>query len=365
MAFHVFVEGASDESPGALERLAQAIAEHYGLGASDLLARLRGGRFRVKGNTDRATAETYARDLQRLGARVTIDESAGPMATPPAGTPVVAKPQTTKPPPMSSGLAAAGTAANAPPSNPAQVASGLSAAYSGNVPAADLGALASDANISLSSLDGVDDNSGGVDTAGGAISASIGPAPEKPKPKGKAKAQDAAGSSEAPLDLFAPPEAQQSFSVDIADDDRHLISKPAAAERTSQPAIPVPTVVAAPASPPVTTVPSKLGPLADERVRLAAGVIAAVLIGFVPAHFIAKMKEDSSDRAIDQRVIVAQQAAETPEMYADLDRMRADQLSRKKDEHRNAALIGFAIWALCGGGIAYAWFRKVPWDSLS
>jgi len=113
----------------------------------------------------------------------------------------------------------------------------------------------------------------------------------------------------------------------------------------------------------VTSLPSKFGPLGDERVRFAAGVLLAVLLGFVPAHFIAKMKEESSNETVDRKVIAAQQAADTPEVYANLDRMRADQLGRKESEHRNAAMIGFAIWALAGGGIAFAWFKKIPWDA--
>jgi len=382
MAFHVFVEGATDETPGALERLAQAIARNYGLAATDLLPRLQNGRFRVKGNTDRATADTYARDLTRLGARVTIEESAGPMATPPAGTPVVAKPATTKPPPTSAlGAVGAGPSTTKPP----PMASGLAAAFSGEMPVADLGALSEDSIMSLASLDGVDDNTGAggsigppPSAGGGGLPASIGPAPDRPK--ADAKASPASSDQAKPLDLFAPPDADEAnLSVDLADEDRSFDRKrasvppspsdvsdapaPASTGRTSQPKRSGPAAIAAAA--PVTTVRSKLGPLADERARYAAGVLLAVLLGFVPAHFIAKMKEESSDEAIDRKVIVAQQAADTPETYANLDRMRTDQLARKESEHRNAALIGFAIWALVGGGIAYGWFRKIPWDDYS
>src|SRR4051794_4807473 len=73
--FHVFVDGATDGSSAGLQRLADAISAHYGIAAPDLLSRLSKGRFRVKGNIDRATAETYVRDLARLGARCTIEEA--------------------------------------------------------------------------------------------------------------------------------------------------------------------------------------------------------------------------------------------------------------------------------------------------
>src|SRR5690606_3553784 len=105
----------------------------------------------------------------------------------------------------------------------------------------------------------------------------------------------------------------------------------------------------------------KLGPLADTKVRFAAGVMLSVLLGFVPAHLVAGMREDSAYETIDRKVIAAQQAAETPELYAALDSMRADQRARKETEQRNAAIIGLAVWALVGAGIAFVWFRKIPW----
>jgi len=435
-AFHVFVEGPELETPGALKKLADAIAKHYGLGAADLLARLEKGRFRVKTNTDRETAETYARDLGRLGAVCTIEEATPANSqrttpipfpavrpdTPPAGNPVVkptlpppnrpqpgaatasVPPKPSTPPPIT-GLAAAGPRASTPPpmggagtpSSPPpmgnQVSSGLSAAFSGEMPAADLGALGAD-SFSLASLDGVDDNSGGGGSigpaTGGGIPASIGPAVEKPKPKTDKveKAAKGAKPKDEPLDMFAPPEMQgEEFKVDIAADEAEFSARkrastpppmetvsegaepaarassqkiPTPAQRKSQPSLQVPNQPVTMA----TSVPSKLGPLADERVRFAAGVVLAVLLGFVPAHFVAKMKEESADEKIDRKVIAAQQAVETPEMYANLERLRADQLDRKESEHRNAAIMGFAVWALIGGGIAFAWFKKVPWDSM-
>ena len=93
-------------------------------------------------------------------------------------------------------------------------------------------------------------------------------------------------------------------------------------------------------------------------------MLLAVVIGFLPAHVIASARESSAFKEIDNKVLVAQQHADTPDAYATLDRMRADQLARKESEQRNAAIIAFAIWALVGGGIAFAWFKKIPWDRL-
>src|SRR5580692_8796939 len=79
--FHVYVVGAEDRSNAGLAAVAEAIAEHYGLPADDLLGRLSRGRFRVKTGVDRATADQYQRDLDKLGARVSI-EPASPMDRP-------------------------------------------------------------------------------------------------------------------------------------------------------------------------------------------------------------------------------------------------------------------------------------------
>ncbi|MCW5806776.1 MAG: hypothetical protein KIT31_30735, partial [Deltaproteobacteria bacterium] len=75
--FHVFVDGPIDDSPEALRRLAEAMHQRYGLVTSDLLGRLAKGRFRVKGNIDEKTANVYARDLEAIGARVTVEPSDG------------------------------------------------------------------------------------------------------------------------------------------------------------------------------------------------------------------------------------------------------------------------------------------------
>ena len=44
--------------------------------------------------------------------------------------------------------------------------------------------------------------------------------------------------------------------------------------------------------------------------------------------------------------------------------LRADQLERKEAERRNAAIIAIVIWGAVASGIAFAWFRKIPWDSF-
>ena len=75
--YQVFVDGPRDRSPLAIDKLATAIGARYGLPPTELATRLARGRFKVKAGIDRATAEQYARDLERLGAACTIVDANG------------------------------------------------------------------------------------------------------------------------------------------------------------------------------------------------------------------------------------------------------------------------------------------------
>src|ERR1043165_1271623 len=335
-AFHVFVDGATDSSPGGIERLAEAIGKHYGLPGADFLARLQKGRFRVKTNTDRATADAYKRDLERLGARCTIEEAnadnsqrttpipfpAVRPATPPAGLPAVRPdtPPTGNPVTRPSGsiLPPQPRASTPPPVG--GVTSGLSAAFSSDAQAASLGALeGADIPLSLASVDGTSEDKSGPAEApafeppSAGLPASIGPAPEKKKaPEKKARPKDE------PLDLFAPPDEQgEQFKVDIADDEKEISARKRAstpppmetvpqsssqqlaraksepAARKSQPSLQVPNACATPAGGVSviggTAAPSKLGPLGNERVRHVAGLVLAIVLGFVRASCCAEL----------------------------------------------------------------------------
>jgi hypothetical protein len=369
--FHVFVEGATDGSPAGLQRLADAISAHYGIAAPDLMARLSKGRFRVKGNTDRATAESYVRDLTRLGARCTIEEAQPAQRLTPTPFPAMqpASPQRTSSPAIGGGQ---------------QYQSGLAAAFSGEQPVASLGALEGDnIALSLSSVDGADDRSApvGVGSFGpppdSGLSASIGP-PAKAKADAVAKQKP----KDEPLDMFAPPDAQEAaFSVDIADDEKELSARkrastppanvPVASEpepaqplsRASTPAMRRSAPSIQPANEPIARAPApKKSGLANPDHRFIAGVLLALGLGFVPAHLVGKMREESAYEAIDRKVIAAQQLAETPDQYALLDKMRADQLAKKYSEQRNAAIIAILVWAAVAGGVAFVWFKKIDWE---
>ncbi|MBZ0233407.1 MAG: hypothetical protein K8M05_13855, partial [Deltaproteobacteria bacterium] len=88
--FNVYIERAQSPAPDAAARLAQAIAAHYGIDATAIEQRLGVGRFRVKGNVDRATADSFAADLTRLGAIVKVERAEE--ATPPPPAPAAPAP---------------------------------------------------------------------------------------------------------------------------------------------------------------------------------------------------------------------------------------------------------------------------------
>ena len=254
--------------------------------------------------------------------------------------------------------------------------SGLSAAYSQEIPvAADLGSLGS---LSLASLDGDDDSSpapsGSFGPPSTGMPASIGPAPE-PAVKFTARSgtTPAAGTSvnpqsaqSAPLDMFAPPDAEEAEqNVELAADERPK-------KQTTAPAgAPTSPVLAAPTSPAMRRQAHSQGTVASgvsspemPRARVAAGVGLAIILGFIPAHLIASMREDKAFQKIDAQIVATQTAADTPEMYAALDSFREAQLARKESERRSIALTSMLIWGVVAAGLGYVWFRRIPWDRV-
>lgn len=100
------------------------------------------------------------------------------------------------------------------------------------------------------------------------------------------------------------------------------------------------------------------------RARVVAGVVLAILLGFVPAHIVASLREDEAYRPIDVRVIAAQAAVDSQASYDALEPFRADQLDAKRNARNTIALTAMLIWFGMGGTIAYLWFRRVPWARL-
>nr|MDQ3370449.1 hypothetical protein [Myxococcota bacterium] len=101
------------------------------------------------------------------------------------------------------------------------------------------------------------------------------------------------------------------------------------------------------------------------RGHFAAGVFLSVLLAFVPVHIIAGMREDAASAEIDGAVRAAHAQADSPERYEVLDQVRAQQLEAKRDKHRTIGITSMLLWAVLAAGIAYVWFRKIPWDRVS
>jgi hypothetical protein len=287
--FQVFVDGPVDRSPDGFERLARAMHRRYGLPVAGLVARLQQGRFRVKANIDRRTADAYARDLERIGARVLVEEVGAPRRSAPLP------------------------------------------ATSGELSTFDAG----DVDSSLLVL-ATDDGPGAPSPTAGS------PPPEA-----------------APLDLLEPPDAGAARTFDLAPDDLEHQARKRAAAPLPSPAVTSPPPLAAAA--PVGAAPSAPMP----RARFAAGVVLAVVLGFVPAHLVASARERSAFRQIDDHVAEVQARTDEPLDAAALDAFRAEQLARKQSQRRSIALASLAIWAVVGGGLAYVWFRRIPWDRLA
>ncbi len=265
-----------------------------------------------------------------------------------------ARPATSSLPPANAARPAASSLPAASTANPGYQ-SGLSAAYSQQVPVtSDLGALGADA-FSLSSLDGEDASGvdGAFDLAAPAMPASIGPAPEPASPVKFAVARAA---PPAPLDMFAPPDAEEAEQiVSLAPAEARPEPRPG-----QTPALGFTNTVRKPPVQGVTM--GGVAVAAMPRSRIIAGVVLAILIGFLPAHLIASMREAGAFKKIDDQIIATQSAADTPEMYATLDAFRTAQLDRKESERRSIALTSMLIWAIIAAGAGYVWFRRIPWD---
>ncbi len=367
------------------------------------------GRFRVKANVDLAVARRLVTELEGLGALCSVVDAAG-AATPtptPASAPSPAPAPAPAPAPKSapasglahagaapasksapaSGLAHAGAAA-APKSAPAPAAdrsgdqyqSGLAAAFGApSDSGADIGALAVDSgSFALATLDGDE----------GA-----------PAAQEKTDAPVAAGPMDD--DLFAPPEMSAEKELALAVDESALPRKtppPMAAqpdpdgappsmleqlaEMQQDTPPPMPAVAprsatasaAAPATAPAApteSLPVRARKLLGQKphLRLAAGLLLGILLGFVPAHLFASFRERSAYDAARADVrdatheyVSAITQEEVDRLGQNLEQVRRDAKSRMESTQSSIALMSLIIWAGCGLGVGFYWFRKIDWD---
>jgi hypothetical protein len=101
---------------------------------------------------------------------------------------------------------------------------------------------------------------------------------------------------------------------------------------------------------------ARIPQLASARVRLAAGVALAIVLGFIPANLVAGMRERSAFGAIDAKITAVQSTADTPDSYAALDAFRAEQLDAKYGARRSIAVTSLLVWAAIGAALGYGWF---------
>jgi hypothetical protein len=215
--------------------------------------------------------------------------------------------------------------------------------------------------------------------------------------------------ADAPLDLFAPPHTELDDAlVELAEDELEWTRKrmtappgtppdpglspspaPASAVQLAEAvggtsglatssllrsASPPPSSSISPVLPPTPHRAPQVAPrirlatqayvVRSPRARFAAGVLLAIVLGFVPAHIVASLREDQEYRLIDARVIATQTAVDSQASYDALDAFRTGQLGAKRGARNTIALTALLIWAATGSVIAYVWFRRVPWARL-
>ncbi|HEY0989688.1 MAG TPA: hypothetical protein VGD80_21620, partial [Kofleriaceae bacterium] len=113
-------------------------------------------------------------------------------------------------------------------------------------------------------------------------------------------------------------------------------------------------------APPRTRLATHAQLAASPRARFAVGVVLAIVLGFIPAHIVASMREDRAFRPIDAQVTAVQAAADTLASYNALDGLRAEQLDAKRSARNTIALTSMLMWAAASAAIGFVWFRRRP-----
>lgn len=356
--YNVFIEGAAEPSAEGIARAATAIGSHFGMPAEAIAQRMKQGRFRAKSNLELAAATKFAKQLGQLGAVCSVEDAAGNKVGAKAATSAPLPPAPAKSSRPSSSLDVA-TPVPKPAGTktpPGGYQSGLAAAFGEQVsrPDTDLGVLTADSSaLSLSSLDGQTE----ADTAK--------PAAESFAPPDPAEREN----------LFRPPEESEAAdNLELAIAPPTRATPPAMDAVTFDEAAPEPAAAAGPLSgaQPVVSVPdenalvrAKRALATKPRVRLLAGVMLAIVLGFIPATLFATWREGS---------VYADSRKEIHNMYADVLKSHSADEWRGLDERvkgvregmsssrQTMAITSMLIWGAAGGGLAFLWFRKLPWD---
>ena len=406
MSYHVFIEAAQD--PGNVAQVAASIAQRYGLPVDAISQRMAAGRFRVKANVDLNTAKAFAADLKTLGAIATVvDASTGkpvqeraiaatiarpagiPSAAHRARAPVVGAPKPAPPP------AAAGTPPPVQRGGADQLASGLSAAFSGSHAVQELGALES-GEFNLSSLDGADDlpTSFAEQTPIPAqASDSFAPSDDgdealvlldddAPAPAAAAAAAPTIGAG--PVDEFAPPADESIVELDMGLAETETTPPPvrvqsepgvlSEAQRFSQ-ELAAQQGTAAPAKSEQTggtalqsrDLRDQFREMFVERpfVRFGVGVVLVVMLAWIPAQMFWGSKIASAQAELDVTMQETVTLAKTDDAvwtdFMDIARKERELAGSRLFNKRITAVL---IWCGLGVLLGYGYFRKIPWDEI-
>jgi hypothetical protein len=276
-------------------------------------------------------------------------------------------------------------------------ASGLAAAFGAKSDEPDLGALGdASGSFSLSSVDGSDEHAAAQPAAsfappsssGHDLPASIGPAiaiPSAPASPGAAGTLPAPAPApkaattpppmgSGPIDMFAPPDSEEQL-VDLAVDMADVKAKRASAHSTPPPM--ARSSARTTAQPPMSELPSASAPrpsvvtetlrafAGHRRARFAAGALLTVLVGFLPAHIVASVRERSAYAEIDTHLAEKEAHVQSLEQWKTLDKIIEAHRDEKVAEQHSIALTAVILWALVSAGFAFVWFRKIDWDALA
>jgi hypothetical protein len=93
------------------------------------------------------------------------------------------------------------------------------------------------------------------------------------------------------------------------------------------------------------------------RTAFAIGVLASVLLAFVPAHLLAQSRERTAFERIDNRVRIAQSEIASLAEWQALDDVRTALHRQKKAAHHEIIIASMSLWIALAGALAFAWAR--------
>lgn len=161
------------------------------------------------------------------------------------------------------------------------------------------------------------------------------------------------------IDLFAPPPEAGPAQIHLAEESPRQRASSLAPPRPGPEGAPmVAPAIASPFVPRAGSDAASARRLRDRlRLVLAAGVLVAVVVGFVPAHLVAKSRERAAFERIDNRARIAQSEISSMDEWNALDDVRTALLRQKRAAQQEIALLSVLLWVGVTGALSFAWFR--------